>query len=235
MTESNDISEKSAVTMDSEKAVALQFIEYADHDRLADPSLLSDQHRAYLIARHGTDALKPLPSSDPKDPLNWSDYKKAYHLFMISLQTFACTFVSSGISPGYQEMAVKYNKTVNDCSYLTTAQIGVMGILPLLWVPLMDIYGRKPLLMAAALGCAACNIGGVYCTTYGQQMATRILCAVFLSAGGTLGGAFTGSMCFDYERASKNGIWSVANIVGTPGGPILMGFVMQHVGLKWIY
>lgn len=230
-----DNSQSSAGTMDTEKAVSLQYIEYADHDRLADPNELLQLHKDYLVERHGTFELKPLPSSDPRDPLNWSDKKKAFHLLMISLQTFACTFLSAGISPGYLTMAQKYGRSVSDCSYLTTVQIGIMGVLPLIWVPLMEIYGRKPLLMIASLGALASNIGGVYCKTYGQQMGTRVVCAVFLSAGGTLGGAFTGSMCFDFERGRKNGAWALANIIGTPLGPLLMGFVIQHAGLKWVF
>ncbi len=31
--------------------------------------------RSYLIARHGTADLNPLPSQDPSDPLNWSSWK----------------------------------------------------------------------------------------------------------------------------------------------------------------
>lgn len=230
-----DHSQSSTGTMDTEKAVSLQFIEYADHDRLTNPNEILQLHKDYLIERHGTYELKPLPSSDPRDPLNWSDKKKAYHIMMVSLLMFACTFLSAGISPGYLTMAAMYGKTTAECSYLTTVQIGIMGVMPLLWVPLMEIYGRKPLLILALLGCVASNIGGVYCTTYAQQIGTRAVCAVFLSAGGTLGGAFTGAMCFDFERGRKNGIWSLANIVGTPGGPILMGFVNQHAGLKWVF
>lgn len=132
-------------------------------------------------------------------------------------------------------MAERYKVSITDCSYLTTAQIGIMGIAPLLWIPLMNIYGRTPLLMIAALGCAVANIGGAYCSTYGQQMGTRVICALFLSAGGTLGGAFTGSMYFQHERGRKNGLWSCANILGSPGGPLFMGFVVQHAGIKWVF
>lgn len=36
---------------------------------------LSPQHRDYLIARHGTIDLDPLPTMDPADPLNWPAWK----------------------------------------------------------------------------------------------------------------------------------------------------------------
>lgn len=36
---------------------------------------LSPEHREYLISRHGTTDLSPLPSMDPADPLNWPSWK----------------------------------------------------------------------------------------------------------------------------------------------------------------
>jgi len=37
---------------------------------------ISQEHRDYLIQRHGTVDLHPLPSSDPADPYNWPSWKK---------------------------------------------------------------------------------------------------------------------------------------------------------------
>lgn len=36
---------------------------------------LSPEHRDYLMARHGTTDLIPLPTMDPADPLNWPSWK----------------------------------------------------------------------------------------------------------------------------------------------------------------
>jgi hypothetical protein len=36
---------------------------------------LSEQHRAYLLQRHGTLDLDPVPSMDPADPYNWPSWK----------------------------------------------------------------------------------------------------------------------------------------------------------------
>jgi hypothetical protein len=40
---------------------------------------LTQQHREYLIARHGRIDLKPLPTTDPADPLNWPAWKVYLH------------------------------------------------------------------------------------------------------------------------------------------------------------
>jgi hypothetical protein len=39
---------------------------------------LTPEHRQYLIGRHGTADLEPLPSMDPVDPLNWPTWKVSF-------------------------------------------------------------------------------------------------------------------------------------------------------------
>lgn len=36
---------------------------------------LTQEHRDYLMIRHGTVELDPLPTADPSDPLNWPTWK----------------------------------------------------------------------------------------------------------------------------------------------------------------
>jgi hypothetical protein len=39
---------------------------------------LASEHREYLLQRHKTLTLEPLPSADPADPLNWPSWKVGY-------------------------------------------------------------------------------------------------------------------------------------------------------------
>ena len=41
-------------------------------------SELSPQHREYLLQRHGTVNLDPMPSADDADPYNWRLWKVRY-------------------------------------------------------------------------------------------------------------------------------------------------------------
>lgn len=46
---------------------------------------ISKEHEEYLLARHGTLELDPLPSMDPLDPLNWPNWKVISHAHSSSL------------------------------------------------------------------------------------------------------------------------------------------------------
>ncbi|KAK6459477.1 major facilitator superfamily multidrug-resistance protein [Scheffersomyces xylosifermentans] len=196
---------------------------------------LTTEHHEYLMTRHGSVQLDPLPSSDPQDPLNWPNWKKNFEILLIAFQTFSSTFMAAGLTPGFEPMAEAYGVTVPTASYFTSAQIAVMGGMPLFWVPLMNIYGRRPFLIFSTLACAALNIGGGFCTTYGQQMATRVLVAAFISTASAAGASVVADLAFSHERGKKNGWWSLALVVGTPAGPFFTGFIQQHAGTKWIY
>lgn len=46
--------------------------------------VLTEEHRDYLIKRHGTVDLDPLPSADPADPYNWPQWKKVVNLSCVA-------------------------------------------------------------------------------------------------------------------------------------------------------
>lgn len=57
-----------------ERAGENGFATYAD----AVAARLSKPHRDYLLERHGTLDLDPVPSDDAADPLNWPTWKVGY-------------------------------------------------------------------------------------------------------------------------------------------------------------
>lgn len=44
---------------------------------MASEQELTPAHSDYLLKRHGTLVLDPIPSDDPADPLNWPNWKVA--------------------------------------------------------------------------------------------------------------------------------------------------------------
>lgn len=87
--------------------------------------------------------MDPLPSSNPLDLLNWSLLKKKYEIFLISFHSFIVTFMAAGSAPAYEPMSLKYGKTITEIPNLKSVQNLVVGIFPLVFVPLMNIYGGR--------------------------------------------------------------------------------------------
>ena len=187
---------------------------------------------------HLEDVTKNSPTerpAPPDAPCNWPLWKKNTQIAMVAFHSMMSTFMAAGIVPAYDIMAEMYGVNMSEVSYLTSIQILLLGICPFFWKPLSSIYGRYPIMLLSVFGSMVCNIGGVFCTTYGTQMATRVLTAVLISPPIGIGSGVVTELCEPEERAQKLGWWTLMTTVGTPAGPFIMGFVIEHIGLQWVF
>lgn len=80
----------------------------------------------------------------------------------------------------------------------STIVIAINGLAPFLWLPLANVYGRRPLyLLATAIGVVSA-LGCAYVQTYGQLLAARFFNG-FMPVAFTLGAATVIDL-FPYEQ-----------------------------------
>ncbi|KAJ5994704.1 hypothetical protein N7481_001681 [Penicillium waksmanii] len=174
-------------------------------------------------------------SQSSQDPRNWPRWKKDAQILMVAFHSMMGTFMAAGIIPAYDAFAEEYGVTVQAASYLTSFQILLLGLSPLIWNPITAVYGRYNVILLSVLGSMACNIGGARCTSYGTQMATRVLTAFLISPPIGNGSGVITQLCEPEKRAQKLGWWTLMTTIGTPAGPFFMGFVVKHIGVQWIF
>ncbi|OKL58282.1 hypothetical protein UA08_06752 [Talaromyces atroroseus] len=196
---------------------------------------LTPQHREYLLERHGTIDLDPLPSMDPADPHNWPSWKKSANLVLVAFHACMSTFTAAAIIPAYEDIALDLGISIQRTSYLTSLQIAVLGGAPLFWRPLSQRFGRRPIFLLSLLCTIACNIGCARSPSYASMAACRALGAFFVSPAMAIGSGVVMETFFKRQRARYMGIWTVMVTLGVPMGPFIFGFVAQRVGYRWIY
>lgn len=189
---------------------------------------LSREHHDFLMKRYGSCELDPIPSMSEKDPLNWPLRTKLLQLSMVAFHAFNTTFMAAGLIPSFAPLSESLGVSITACSYLTLGQIIVLGFFPLLWVPLMNRYGRLNLLMVSTLGCLLFNIGCIFCKTYALLMVCRLFQAFFVSPAIAVGGAVVREVTFSHQRGWWTGWWALLVTLGTNVGPFIMGFVAYH-------
>ncbi|CAK9441485.1 uncharacterized protein LODBEIA_P53530 [Lodderomyces beijingensis] len=222
--------------VDQEKNVpADSKVEYISSEDDGPASELTEEHKQYLIAKHGTYQLDPVPSMNDEDPLNWSKGVKYLQLGMVAFHGFMSTFCASGLVPSLGVLAGAFGITTATASYLIGVQIVLIGAFPLLWVPFMQKYGKRQLLILSVLGSCLFNLGGAYSNNYGMMMAMRSLQAVFISPGLAVGGAVVGELTFSHQRGVMSGVWSIAINLGTMAGALFMGFVAERESVNVVY
>lgn len=196
---------------------------------------LPKAHRDYLIQRHGTLELDPIPGMGPADPYNWPEWKKMINLILVAFHACMGTFTAAAIIPAYSEIAEELGVGLQNASYLTSLQIAILGGAPLFWKPLSNRYGRRPIFLLSLICSLVCNIGCAKSTTYASIAACRALVAFFISPASAIGSAVVMETTFKKDRARYMGVWTLMITLGVPIGPFLFGFVTYRVGYNWIY
>lgn len=75
----------------------------------------------------------------------------------------------------------EYGVSIERASYLTSLQIAILGGAPLLWKPLSNRYGRRPIFLISLVCSLVCNVGCAKSTDYASTAACRALQAFFIS------------------------------------------------------
>ncbi|RDW89965.1 uncharacterized protein DSM5745_01740 [Aspergillus mulundensis] len=139
---------------------------------------LSREHQNYLLNRHGTLQLNPIPLMDDNDPYNWPAWKVSrtrYQLVSWTVLTPRSTSENHQPRPsclpcsdgnvhhgGYTVCLVgiadDLGVGVHRASYLTSLIIAVLGAAPLIWKPLADRYGRRPVFLLSLICSLVGNI-----------------------------------------------------------------------------
>ncbi|KAJ6027626.1 uncharacterized protein N7446_003778 [Penicillium canescens] len=218
----------------------IDLVESAGHDRAATygesvAARLPKAHRDYLMERHGTLDLDPIPGMGAADPYNWPEWKKMMNLILVAFHACMGTFTAAAIIPAYSTIAEELGVGLQNASYLTSLQIAILGGAPLFWKPLSDRFGRRPIFLLSLICSLICNIGCAKSATYASLAACRALVAFFISPASAIGSAVVMETTFKKDRARYMGVWTLMITLGVPIGPFIFGFVTYRAGYHWIY
>ncbi|KIN02726.1 hypothetical protein OIDMADRAFT_27229 [Oidiodendron maius Zn] len=196
---------------------------------------LSQEHQQYLLQRHGTLELDPIPGMGGADPYNWPSWKKVSNLVLVAIHAMMSTFTAASIIPAYQIIAQDLGVSLQRVTYLTSLQIAILGVAPLLWKPFSNTYGRRPLFLLSLIFSLVGNIGCAKSPSYATMALCRAIVAFFICPAAAIGSAIVTETFFKKDRARYIGIWTLMVTIGVPIAPFIFGFVANDVGYRWIY
>ncbi|WPH00812.1 MFS general substrate transporter [Acrodontium crateriforme] len=196
---------------------------------------LSSEHRNYLLKRHGTLALDPVPDMHDADPYNWPQSRKIINLLLVAFHAMMSTFTAAAIQSAFENIAEDLGVSLQKASYLTSLFICVLGVAPLFWRPLSNRYGRRPIFLLSLAISLVGNIGCANSPTYATMGLCRAITAFFISPAGAIGSAVVAETFFRSDRARYMGVWTLLLTLGVPVAPLIFGFVALRVGYRWIY
>ncbi|KAF8167782.1 polyamine transporter 1 [Crassisporium funariophilum] len=181
-----------------------------NHD---EPVTKSDERDPYLI--------EEFEANDPANPKNWSNSKRWY-----------LTLITSGIFPRLMEEFHMSEKVG-----ILTLSLFVCGycVGPLLWGPLSEQYGRRPMFIYPFFVYAAFQVGSALAKNTASVLVFRFLGGVFAAAPLTNSGALIADIWDANMRGKALAIFTVAPFAGPALGPTAAGFIGDNISWRWLF
>lgn len=138
------------------------------------------------------------------------------------------------INPSYVKLGKELHVNTVRASYQTTIVIAVNGVAPFIWLPLANVYGRRPFYLLATLIGFVSALGCAYVHTFSQLLAARFFNG-WMPIAFTLGAATVADMFPFEQRGRAIGIYTVLMTNGSHLAPIIGGLIGQYLGWRWTF
>jgi len=108
-------------------------------------------------------------------------------------------FNSAAINPALLPLAMRFNISTVQASYQTTTTIVAVGICPLFWTPLANVYGRRPVYLVSTLIGVLGTLGSGLAKTWASLIVARVVSGLGVGAAMALGAATVNDVFFLHE------------------------------------
>ncbi|KAK2057394.1 major facilitator superfamily transporter [Colletotrichum caudatum] len=186
------------------------------------------ENSSYKSTSSDSLARFPPPSEDPADPLNWARWRKFALLLVVSFFSFCGNFTSASIAPALQLWSKTFPSQVrplSDLSHFIAVNLLFLGASNILWVPCSNIFGRRPVLLAATLLMTVATIWCAVGTSYNSVLVARLFQGMGAGASETIVPALVGEVFFVHERGRAMAIYTVFLSTGSLVGGISGGYI----------
>jgi multidrug resistance protein len=162
---------------------------------------------------------------DSENPHNWSRGFRWYITLMASLLVVCIAFGSSIVTGGLGLIEEKYNVSLEVATLTCSIMVCGFAIGPLLWSPLSEIIGRRPVYIISLTLYVIFNIPCALAPNIGGLLVCRFLCGVFSSSGLSLAGGTIADIWNIEERGMAIAFFAAAPYCGPVIGPIVCGWI----------
>jgi multidrug resistance protein len=172
---------------------------------------------------------------DYENPLTWSLTRKKLMTYL-SCSVNALAAYSSGAyaSPTFQ-LTEKWNISPVAYKVGITVFTAGFGIAPMLLAPFSEINGRRPVFVATGLLFFVCQIGCAVTDSYVGMLFARFFLGVGGSTFSTMVGGILADIWITEDRNFAMVLFTGATLFGTGLGPLISGFVAQHLLWRWVF
>lgn len=180
---------------------------------------------------HYGQALFPVPSADPNDPLQWTKFRKHMILVCCCLFSFLGNSALIGPSTYIGLWSAEFGVSPNDAAGLINYPNLAFGFGSLILVPSYRKFGRRPVMLLSMIIYAIGIIWASQAKSFAELMGARVFHSFGSGVCEALPVQLVNDIFFLHERGKKLGWYTVTLCLGATG-PMFSGFMLAG-GLSW--
>ncbi|CCE83107.1 Piso0_003679 [Millerozyma farinosa CBS 7064] len=173
-------------------------------------------------------------NQDPYNPHCWSNKKKVVNLGAAIFSAFSVTFSSALISQSSEGIQEEF--AIGEVvATLATTSLFLLGYAmgPMVWGPVSELYGRKPVMFVSALGHTLFTFASATAKDIQTLQITRFFAGLTGGAPLVVVPAIMTDICSASTRGTAIGIYSIVLFGGPTLSPIISGFTVKNESLGW--
>ncbi|KAH8671356.1 major facilitator superfamily domain-containing protein [Xylariales sp. PMI_506] len=162
-------------------------------------------------------------------------HRKIIIVLLLSFCSFLAPISSTSVLAASPEVASEYNTTGDIINVSNAMYMLFMGISPMFWGPLSQVYGRRWVTLVTAVAFLGCSIGTALSPNLASFIVFRILTAFEGTSFILVGSAVIGDMYRPTERATALGWFLSGTLTGPAFGPFLGGIIVTYTSWRVIF
>ncbi|KAH9044785.1 MFS general substrate transporter [Lactarius pseudohatsudake] len=173
---------------------------------------------------------------DPENPLNWPRWKRWYITFAGGILVLNATFASSAPSGLLPQMMGYFGFGEETATLTVSLFIAGYCVGPLLWGPLSEDIGRRPVFLISFFFYTGFQIGCALSRNTASVLVFRFLSGTFAAAPLTNSGGVVGDIWDSKTRGKAMLIFAVSPFAGPSLGPVISGWIsVGGASWRWIF
>ncbi|KAK9782739.1 putative Major facilitator superfamily domain-containing protein [Seiridium cardinale] len=163
------------------------------------------------------------------------NHRKRIIVLLLSFCSFLAPISSTSVLAAGPEVAEEYGTTGTIINLSNALYMLAMGLSPMMWGPMSQVYGRRWVTIVTAVAFLACSIGTALAPNLAAFFVFRILSAFEGTSFILVGSAVIGDMYRPTERATALGWFLSGTLIGPAFGPFLGGIIVTYTSWRVIF